>query len=658
MKAAVALALVILAGAAHAEVRVAVLPFKPLVAGNKEWIGAGLAETLTTALAAVPGVRVVERSQLHAVQADASDEAAAKLGRLVSAQRIVLGSFQLFGGEILVNGRFVDTATGVVVAGRTFRVRGRVDKLFDLYPQLTANIMDSLGIRASGKAVEALAAAHATSSSLPAHELYVKGRDHFHLRTLAGYRKAVELLQLAVQQDPGYAHAFAALAEAQAEVGALECRPLQAIGNTRKATDCYSDYEDEPFLVRLGYADKQAARAAAEQRIAELSRACAAWPKVALANATTAASFTPALPAAHRALARVAFAMGDTLKAEVEARTLLNLNPGDAVGTHLLGLCAPEPADREAAFRRSLAADPQLAENHFGLARLAFDGQKLAEALQHLERGLQLAPHDLPARELQAEVLVRLARPKDALAPLEEVLATLPEHPRARFVLAMARWMAGGPHRPWAASEARKDASVTDWARAKLWDRDLCDPTGLGELDRKTFVKTAKLVSWHRNEHRDDRSTFCAGKTPGRIYLVEHDTLRESLSLKAQGGDLFRRMLPVDARICTAEDVAPDAEVRVELRLDGQPLSAFVPVGPDLRQTSVRFDEKVPLARTGAPARTTRPVRELRVHTRLMLPGLRAVLADGKPHQLVFTATRDGRRLAEGGGPIQVQLDE
>src|SRR5579883_517156 len=143
--------------------RVAVLPFKALTSGQKEWIGAGLAEALTTGLSAVPDLRLVERTQVRALQgelrliAQASKEAdedagAIKMGRLLGASRLVLGSFQLAGGEILINGRFVATQSGVIA--QTFQLRGKADRIFDLYPQLTERALKALGVRApqEGKA--------------------------------------------------------------------------------------------------------------------------------------------------------------------------------------------------------------------------------------------------------------------------------------------------------------------------------------------------------------------------------------------------------------------------------------------------------------------------------------------------------------------------
>src|SRR5262249_1711805 len=147
---------------ARGDARVAVLPFKPLTPGRTDWIGPGLAETLTAALGGVPELRVVERAQLRAVTREldlGSDEGGARAGRRGAAQHILVGSFQVAGGELLVNGRFVDVATGVVLPGKTFALRGRVERLFDLYPKLASEALAALGVRAAGRTAEVVDAA-------------------------------------------------------------------------------------------------------------------------------------------------------------------------------------------------------------------------------------------------------------------------------------------------------------------------------------------------------------------------------------------------------------------------------------------------------------------------------------------------------------------
>ena len=83
----------------------------------------GIAEAFTTSLVRSKRFRIVERSQLQKIQNEPQlnrsefvDPATAqKVGRLVGAQYLVLGSFQVFGGKIRINARLLRVETAEIV---------------------------------------------------------------------------------------------------------------------------------------------------------------------------------------------------------------------------------------------------------------------------------------------------------------------------------------------------------------------------------------------------------------------------------------------------------------------------------------------------------------------------------------------------------------
>ncbi len=81
--------------------------------------------------------------------------------------------------------------------------------------------------------------------------------------------------------------------------------------------------------------------------------------------------------------------------------------------------------------------------------RLEEEG-KLGEALRLLERAVELAPADVPARNALALVLQRLGRPQEALVHIEAILA---QHPQLAFAHAnkgnaLSHWALWALHRP------------------------------------------------------------------------------------------------------------------------------------------------------------------------------------------------------------------
>lgn len=114
--------------------RVAVLDFSNTTKdANVEWLGPAVAETLTTKLHAVRSLRLVERLQLYRVVqeqklslSDLVDPGqAAKVGRILGADQIVLGAFTIFGGTVRFTTRFVDVTSAAILA--TSSVNGSVD---------------------------------------------------------------------------------------------------------------------------------------------------------------------------------------------------------------------------------------------------------------------------------------------------------------------------------------------------------------------------------------------------------------------------------------------------------------------------------------------------------------------------------------------------
>jgi TolB-like protein/Tfp pilus assembly protein PilF len=708
---ALAAALVTLGATRRAmgQLRVAVMPFKPLTASKgHDWIGPGLAETLTAALAAVPDLRVVERSQLKAVQGElklsseqlAEDEGALKVGRLIAARRLVLGSFQIAGGEILINGRFVDTQTGVVAQGQTFQLRGRVDRLFDLYPQLTARVLKTLGVEVSGKAAEAVQAVHAATQSLPAQEFYVEARERFHERTVEGMQKAVELLQKAKLEDPSYALAFASLAEAQAELGNLECSPFYGSWERGAPERCSRWFEpaDEEFAQRLGYQGYSDAVDKVGAQKEALRKRCDRWPQVALANANTAASLSPSLPAAHRALGLVYWYSGNRRMAEVEARTLINLNRGDAWGYYLLGLCSSEPEESRQWHQRSLEIDENLAANYSELAAWAVQEggkEKEEEARAVLDKGLRLSFGHQAMRLLLAQVLLRMGQPKAALTHLDLVLARSPLHPFAHFLRGLALWMAGGPQKPWDLREQWMDAAYLEIYRAQLWDGGLCRENTAGDPWKRSLPEWLRRgdpwkalaraygemrshVGWHDYDlERKPRYCATAPGSQGKAlflafegdenkvvqeytpYMLYHpDRLTEQEVIEKWWNEFSdRTRIDFVAVVCAGRPVTPDDQVQVELLFDGKPQPAFslTADGHDPVYAGVESRADSPV---GGVGRFTRRLEEFRVRGRFKFAALRKQLEDGSTHTLMLRVKANGKPLAEGKIPFRLNQPE
>ncbi|MGC8783952.1 MAG: FlgO family outer membrane protein [Armatimonadota bacterium] len=124
-------------------------------AGKPAEIGQEIAETLGTDLAKSERITLVERAQLGQalrelrLQSTGLTEPAQarKVGKLVGADAIIVGSFYVRGNQIVINARVVDVRTGKVMAGRAENVQG---KLSDLYT-LLGDLANRLHLRLTGQ---------------------------------------------------------------------------------------------------------------------------------------------------------------------------------------------------------------------------------------------------------------------------------------------------------------------------------------------------------------------------------------------------------------------------------------------------------------------------------------------------------------------------
>ncbi|MFH1723058.1 MAG: FlgO family outer membrane protein [Elusimicrobiota bacterium] len=110
--------------------RVAVLPFRPLD-GSSAAQGRLLAEELTTRLARGRAVSVVERSWMDALMSEhrlgrsgvLAEESLTRIGRLLQAEAVVVGSFAAVGDALELHVRLIEIETGVVLCARRKRVK-------------------------------------------------------------------------------------------------------------------------------------------------------------------------------------------------------------------------------------------------------------------------------------------------------------------------------------------------------------------------------------------------------------------------------------------------------------------------------------------------------------------------------------------------------
>jgi hypothetical protein len=77
--------------------------------------------------------------------------------------------------------------------------------------EISKEISERLRLRLTGEEQKRLTKRYTENSE--ANQFYLKGRYHWNRRTAEGLKKGIEYFQYAVEKDPGYAPAYAGLAD-------------------------------------------------------------------------------------------------------------------------------------------------------------------------------------------------------------------------------------------------------------------------------------------------------------------------------------------------------------------------------------------------------------------------------------------------------------
>jgi non-specific serine/threonine protein kinase len=208
----------------HREASVAVLNFANIT-GNAadDWIGQGIAESLTADLTRIGSVTVVARERIFELQRSLSelgravdDRQAIELGRRLGASVTISGGYQRLGERIRITAQAVDIASGRQQA--TVKVDGRLDDLFELQDRLVNDLTAELAVevRQQDRAAMELGG----TQSMEAYQAYSRGMLNLRLAGRESMERAIALFEQALSLDSQYVEAMVQLA------GALELKAL------------------------------------------------------------------------------------------------------------------------------------------------------------------------------------------------------------------------------------------------------------------------------------------------------------------------------------------------------------------------------------------------------------------------------------------------
>jgi DNA-binding winged helix-turn-helix (wHTH) protein/tetratricopeptide (TPR) repeat protein len=353
---------------------VAVLPFAADIPANAP-LADGIAEETINALTRVVSLRVAPRASAFRFRGADPLEA----GRRLDAAAVVTGSLEHNGERVTLQVDLIDVARAAQIWSRRYEVMPV--ELPNLQSRVIDDLARSLRVRQAAGA-EAKRVVDPTRNTA-AYQAYLQGRYLWNQRSEPGLRRAIEHFRRAIELDPSFALAYAALADTYTTLGYLSW--------------------DAPV---------------------------ATFP-VARPYALKAMELDPSLSQAHASLAYIKFYFDwDWAGAGEEFRRAIELNPNEPVAHQWHArylLAAGRPDDAMDEIRTAQRLDPLSLAINTDVGLHHYYSGRHAEAIAQLQSVLGMKSDFGLAYLWLARAYLAVGRPDESLAAAKTAEATAPQ---------------------------------------------------------------------------------------------------------------------------------------------------------------------------------------------------------------------------------------
>jgi TolB-like protein/Flp pilus assembly protein TadD len=203
---------------------VAVLPFVNASGDpDMEFLSDGMTENLISNLSQLPSLRVIARSTMFRYKGNDADPQ--KVGQDLRVRAVLSGRLLRRGDTLMIQAELMDVAKGSQLWGSQYN-RKAAD-VFILQEDLSKEISERLRLRLTGEERRRLTRRYTENAE--AYQLYLRGRFFWNKWSPEESQKAIGYFQQAIDKDPGYALAYAGLADtyiSQAWFGELPPREV------------------------------------------------------------------------------------------------------------------------------------------------------------------------------------------------------------------------------------------------------------------------------------------------------------------------------------------------------------------------------------------------------------------------------------------------
>jgi TolB-like protein/DNA-binding winged helix-turn-helix (wHTH) protein/Flp pilus assembly protein TadD len=342
------------------KIMLVVLPFENLSGDpSQEYFSDGMTEELSEQLGNQDPAHLGVIGRTSAMTYKYSHHTIREIGKELGVDYVLEGSVRRNGSEVRVTAQMVQVSDQAHVWAASYDEN--LGDLLKLERKLASEIARQVGVSIAISQAKKPVQQHVPNPE--AHEAYLLGRYNWYKRTSAGWKSAEHYFRLAVQKDPEYAAAYAALAECRIPKGEAQAAALKAIALDPTSGEAYTALA---WVQLYWYLDPAPAGPAFERAI----------------------ELAPNYAQAHYSYSQYLQTAGHPDEAVNEVKQAIALDPLSQIFNSGLGSALAETGQLEEAvkqFKVVLKMNPEFARAHGGLGRVYLEQGKYREAIEEFQ---------------------------------------------------------------------------------------------------------------------------------------------------------------------------------------------------------------------------------------------------------------------------------
>ncbi|HMD79347.1 MAG TPA: adenylate/guanylate cyclase domain-containing protein [Nitrososphaerales archaeon] len=388
--------------------RIAVLPFTNISSDPKdEYFAEGLTEELIANLSLIAGLRVIARTSM--MKFKGANKGIGEIAGELNVGTVLEGSVRKAGTKLRVTTQLIDASTEEHLWSNTYDKE--LEDVFVIQSDIAQKVAEALKVRLLSSEIEGMDGR--ATKNVEAYSLYLKGRHHWNRRSESGVTSAVAFFEQAIREDPGYALAYAGLADCYSIMGYYAYRPP------------YSVYPQARELIMKAL-DLDNTLAEAHASLGEvLMHYYWDWPG-AESSLKKSISMKPSYPTARLWYATFLQVTGHLEQAILEEKKGLELDPLSLIANADLARAyyfLRRYSDSVEQYRKTLEIDPTFAIAYKGLAEVHAATGEYDTAMSELGKALEFSGGSLFIKDDIGYVNALAGRPDEARRTIEELKA-------------------------------------------------------------------------------------------------------------------------------------------------------------------------------------------------------------------------------------------